>query len=215
MKFRSPVNRASLIGVFIILVILCETGAYLATTPRATEHFFEFYLLGRNGIMTAYYPQGGSNLRVGRNVEWTVGVQNYMGSVQLVEIRVKLANETINAPDDVNYTPSSAPELVTFDQFILDNGTWQFPFAWRISNATLTGESIRILALEVNNQTYQIADWSAEKGYNFRLIFELWTWQTESSAFIFDFGSNGGHRTAWLQMWFNLTNTQPMPPVSQ
>ena len=214
MKFQLPINRVMLVGVFIILVILCETGAYLATTPRATEHFFQFYLLGRNGIMADYYPQGGSNLHVGTNVEWTVGVQNYMGGVQLIEIRVKLANETVSPPDDVNYTPSSAPELVTFDQFILDNGTWQFPFEWEISNATLTGGSTRILALEVNNETYRIADWSAKKGYNFRLIFELWTWQTENSAFIFDFGSNGGHPTAWLQMWFNLTSTEPTP-ISQ
>jgi len=208
-KFQSPVNRVILISVFIILTIMCETGAYLATTPRATEHFFQFYLLGRNGNLTDYYPKARPNLRLGTNVEWTVGVQNYMESVQLVEIRVKLANETISPPDDVNYTPSSAPELMGFDRFLLDNGTWQFPFVWSIANATLTGGSIHILTLELNNETYQIADWSAKKGYNFRLIFELWTWQTESNTFVFDFGSNGGHRTAWLQIWFNVTNTQP------
>jgi uncharacterized membrane protein len=211
-KFRSPVTRVILIGVFIILIIVCETGAYLATTPRATEHFFQFYLLGRNGNMTDYYPQGDPNLRVGSNVEWTVGVQNYMGSVQLVEIRVKLANETISPPDDVNYAPSSARELMSFNQFLLDNGTWQFPFIWSITNASTISGSTRILTIRINNQTYQTSDWSANNGYNFRLIFELWTWQAESNAFVFDFGSNGGHRTAWLEVWFNATNPTPLPP---
>ena len=116
-----------------------------------------------------------------------------MANVQLVEIRVKLANETISPPD--NATPSSAPELIAFDQFILDNGTRQFPFVWSIINATTAAGSVHILRIQVNNETYQISNWSANDGYNFRLILELWVWQTNLNMLTFGWNSNGAYHT--------------------
>ena len=199
-------------GVFIILIILCETGTYLATTPRATEHFFQFYILGGNGLLADYFPRGNPNLRAGVKVDWTIGVQNDMGNSQIIEVRVKVANQTIDSPNDLNYTASPAPELMRIDQALLNNETSEFPFVWSISNATSTKDSTQILAIQVNNQTYRISDWMAKKGYNFRLIFELWSLRTTSNEFVFDFGSDGGHRQAWLQVWFNATNTQQPPP---
>ncbi len=51
------------------------------------------------------------------------------------------------------------------------------------SNATLSDGYAWILSLEIDNETYQISDWTAMNGYNFRFTFELWTWQTETDAF--------------------------------
>ncbi|MGA8905949.1 MAG: DUF1616 domain-containing protein [Candidatus Bathyarchaeia archaeon] len=211
MKFTSTQNRRTLIAVFIALIVIAETAAYVATTPRPQERFFQFYVLGSNRLAADYYPQNTPDLRVGSPVSWYVGVTNFMENVQLVEIRLKLGNETTLAPNDTSYAPSSAPELIAFDRFLMDNETWEFPFVWNISNGTTTAGSMRIVTARINNETYQIPDWSATNGLNFRIILELWVWQTNANAFEFGWSSNGERRTAWLQLWFNVTNLSPPP----
>ena len=185
----------------------------MATTPRPQERFFQFYVLGSNRLAADYYPQNNTNLRVASPLSWYVRVTNFMGNVQLVEIRLKLGNETTTPPNDTSYASSSAPELVAFDRFLMNNETWEFPFAWSITNATTTAGSIRILRIQINNETYKISNWSANNGYNFRLILELWVWQTNTNMLTFGWNSNGEHRTAWLQLWFNMTT--PTPPPQQ
>jgi uncharacterized membrane protein len=183
--------------------------AYVATTPRPSEQFFQIYVLGGNHTVTGYYPGDNSDLRVDERVTWYLGVTDNMGAVQLVSLRIKTSNMTISPPDE-NGSESPAPTVTDFAKFLQNNETWEMPLVWSISNATLTGGFTRILNLEINNETYQISDWTARDGYNFRLIFELWTWQTDSNAWGFGWNSNGEHRTAWLQVWFNMTNVQPV-----
>jgi len=79
---------------------------------------------------------------------------------------------------------------------------------WNISDAVLVGNSTRILKLQINNESYQIQDWSASNGRNFRLIFELWTWQADTNAFEFGWTTNSENRVAWLQVWFNTTSAR-------
>jgi hypothetical protein len=42
--------------------------------------------------------------------------------------------------------------------------------------------------------------------YNFRLILELWTRQTEANSLEFGWTTNSEHWVAWLQVWFNMTS---------
>lgn len=212
MRFTSSQNKRTLIAVFIALIVIAETAAFVTTTPGPQERFFQFYVLGSNRVAADYYPQNNPNLRVASSVSWYVDVTNFMGNVQLVEIRLKIGNETTPAPNDTSYAPSSAPELIAFDRFLMNNETWEFPFVWSITNATTTGGSTRILTARINNETYEISNWSATDGYNFRVIIELWVWQTNTSMFTFGWNSNGEYRTAWLQVWFNMTTPTPPPP---
>jgi hypothetical protein len=206
MRFKIGENRRTLVAVFILLVILAETGVYVAITPRPQEQFFQFYILGKNRLAADYYPLNDTNLHVGSNMSWYVGVTNSMGSVQLVEIRLRLGNGTTSTPNDTTGTPSSAFELLAFDRALMDNETWELPIAWNIANATKTANSTRIIIMQINNQLYEPSDWSAFKGYNFRLILELWVWQPNTNTFEFGWSNSGQRRTAWLQIWFNMTN---------
>lgn len=203
-------NRKNLLVVFIMLTMLAETGVYVATTPRPQEQFFQFYVLGRNRLAADYYPENRANLQVPANMSWYIGVTNNMGNVQMVEIRLRLGNGTTSTPNDTTPTPSSAPELLAFDRILADNETWEFPFSWSIANATKTSSSTLITIVKVNNQAYEPLDWSAVKGYNFRVIFELWVWQTNTNSFEYGWNSSGQRRTAWLQIWFNMTNPGPI-----
>jgi len=96
----------------------------------------------------------------------------------------------------------------------MNNETWEFPFVWSVTNATATAGSTRILTMQINNETYQTSNWSAINGYNFRLILELWVWQTNTNTLTYGWNSNGEYRTAWLQLWFNMTTPTPPPPPS-
>jgi len=116
-----------------------------------------------------------------------------------------LGNQTIQPPNDQNATASQAPMIAEFQRFLQDNETWEFPFMWRILNATSTGGVTRISGLEINNQTYPVLGVEARDGYNFRFIIELWTWSVDSNAFQFGWYAGAEQRVAWLQVWFNAT----------
>jgi hypothetical protein len=198
-------NRRNLLVIFITLLIVFEMIAYVSTTPRPQEQFFQFYALGANRMAADYYPNNNSNIRPNQPVKWYVGVTDLMGNVQLVSIRVRLGNEIISAPDDVQGVPSPAPLVTEFTRVIQENETWELPFVWQIMNSSTTEGSARILELQINNQTVAMQNSTAPDGYNFRLIFELWTWNLDSGGFEFGWWQATEHHVAWLQLWFNAT----------
>lgn len=199
-------KRRNLLAVFILLLVIFETLVYVATTPRPQEQFFQIYLLGTNHMAADYYPNNDSSIRTGELVNWYLGVTNSMGSVQLIAVRTKLGNSTINAPNDTQASPSPAPFVTEFRQFMENNETWEFSFVWEILSVSTAQGSTRIVALQVNNQTVLLSDPSARNGYDFRFVFELWTWDTDLANFQFGWFAPIEHRVAWLQIWFNVTS---------
>lgn len=65
MSFISSQNRRTLIAVFFTLLVVCEMLAYVATTPRPQEQFFQIYVLGSNHMAADYYPNGDPDIRIG------------------------------------------------------------------------------------------------------------------------------------------------------
>lgn len=195
--------------VFIALFIIFEAASYVATTPQQTEEFFQLYVLGANHMTADYYPNDDPNIGLGESVSWYLGVTNFMGSVQLVAIRIRLGNQTIQPPNDQTDAPSSAPLVMEFQRFLSDNETWEFPFVWEIMNATTSGGVTRVLGLEINNQTYPVVGLGAQNGFNLRFIIELWTWNVDSDSFGFGWYAGSQQSVAWLQIWFNATTTAP------
>ena len=201
-------DKRNLIVVFITLLVVFEMIAYVATTPRPSQQFFQLYVLGSKRMAADYYPNNKPDISRGETVTWYLGATNSMGNVQLVEVRVKLGNPTINPPDDQLALPSPAPLVTEFKRFTQDNETWEFPFVWSVTNVRFANNSAQILEFEINGETFQVVDCSARSGYNFRLIFELWTWNTDTGAFQFGWVTGGEHRVAWLQIWFNATQAR-------
>jgi hypothetical protein len=193
--------------VFLTLLILFEIVAYASLTPRPSEKFFQLYVLGSNEAANNYYPYNSSSLQVGEKVNWHLGVVNDMGSAQFVAIRVKLGNLTIDTPNDTLATPSPAPMVAEFKQFIQENGTWEIPFSWEVANFTTTADGhILTLELMINNGTYLVQNPPSCVAYscNFRMIFELWTWSVSAADFQIGWSNGDQQRIAWLQLWFNL-----------
>ena len=202
-KLSEDVKRA--IMVFIMATIVFTMLAYVAITPRPREQFFQIYVLGETGMAERYYPENNSDIIVGRVVKWYVGTTNFMGSVQYVVIKVKLANSTIKAPDDVNHVPSPAPVLLEFRKVLTNNDTWEFPFTWVMKEVVGDRGDISPTILEINNVKIRNSHVSAIRGYNLRIVFELWTYDPQSDSFVFGWRTSAEQRVAWLQIWFNAT----------
>jgi len=200
------------LALFFTFLIIFEAAAFVATTPRPKESFFELYVLGANGLAGDYYPNNSSFIQLDELVTWQIGIANQMGSVQFVEIQVKLANQTINPPNDTTSSPSPAPLVTEFKHFAADNGTWEFPFVWEILNVTTQGGRSRIFRLQIDQVTYVLTNsptCSNPSSCEFRFIFELWTWSDYLNDFQIGWLNGDQRRIAWLQLWFYLTPGVP------
>lgn len=191
--------------MLVTLLIFFEMAAYVATTPRQREEFLQMYVLGANRMATDYYPRNDPDIRLGDSVRWYLGVTNSMGNVQFVVIRIKLGNETVESPDDLKALPSPALLVKEFQRFVVKNETWEFPLFWQIEDAVVIDGSTYIRRLTINDETFLVEGCSAQHGYNFRFIIELWTWSTDSDALQFGWQVGSERRVAWLQVWFNAT----------
>jgi len=204
LKLSEDGKRA--VTIFISATIVFSTLAYVAVTPRPREQFFQIYVLGETRKAERYYPNNNPNILVGQVVRWHLGATNFMGSVQYVVIKVKLGNSTIKAPDDVKYVPSPAPLLLQFKRVLVNNETWEFPFVWVIREIGVNGGMVNPALLEINGVGVRNSQVGALKGYNFRVVFELWTFDLESESLVFGWRTGAERRVAWLQIWFNATS---------
>lgn len=204
---RKPVTVRQLLSILLILLLLFEIAAYATTITIPSEKSFQLYMLGSNETAGNYYPNNSSYLQLGENVSWHLGIVNEMGSVQFIAIRVKLGNLTIEPPNNTLATPSPAPFITEFKEFLPNNGTWEMPFNWQVTNYTTTANGhILTLNLTINNMTYMIQNPPSCPVYscNFRLIFELWTWNVDTANFQIGWTNDGEQKLAWLELWFNL-----------
>jgi hypothetical protein len=205
-------RRIRLLQIFLTLLIVFEMGTYTSTITRPSEKFFQFYVLGSDQSVGNYYPNNLTRIVIGENIRWNLGLVNDMGSVQFVSIRVKVGNQTIDAPNDTMALPSPAPFITEFKHFMQNNETWQIPFDWQIANAATTPDGhVRIQELTIDNQTYALnvpLTCSSMNSCSFRLIFELWTWNVDSADFQFGWWNGNQQQIAWLQVWFSLTTVK-------
>jgi len=198
-----------LLPLFLMFLVLFEVSAYVSMAPRLQAGFFELYVLGPNKTPSAYYPNNSPLIEAGTSLSWYLGVSNRMGTLQLVDIRVKLGNSTINPPNDTMGYASSAPLVLDFKQFMVNNETWQFPFLWQVLNFTTSqGGSSPILRLRIGNATFVLTNTpicTSSSSCQFRFIFELWTWNVDQNDFQIGWWNGDQHRIAWLQVWFTVT----------
>ena len=170
------------------------------------EQFFALGVLGENMMAEHYYPVDDPKIKCGETVKWHVVIYNHMGSAQYVSIRAKLLNQTTPPPDDMNHTASPVPFFKEIRRVLVDNETWTFPFYWSVEDVAGPNDSFKIKALKLNNTTLtQCLDTAALNGYNFRIVLELWTYSNEAAGFRYGWGAGEEARSAWVQIWFNLT----------
>jgi len=205
-QLHIPHDVALFLAILIASSMVVASVTWLYLNPRPVEKFFALGLLGENMMAEHYYPGDDPRVKPGDLVKWHVTLYNHMGSVQYVAVRAKLLNQTTPPPDDLNHTASSVPFFKEIGHVLVDNETWVFPFYWSIDNVSWSGDPARIAALKVNNVTItQGLNTTALGGYNFRIVLELWSCGNETTGFQFGWRSGEEIRSAWVQIWFNLT----------
>jgi len=190
--------------VFVSAFMIFAMLAYVAVTPLPKEKFFQLYALGETRMAERYYPNNNTNIPTDTPVKWYLGTTNFMGSTQLAIVRAKLGNQTLTPPNETIATPAPLPTIIEFSRVLQNNETWEFPFIWKIVNTTEVG-NLTYLTLNINGLEIHIEDVGAKDGYNYRLMFELWTLDTETNEIIFGWKASNDRRVAWLQLWFNAT----------
>lgn len=197
-----------LLPIFFSLLILLEVFAYTTTITPPGQKYFQLYALGSTGSANNYFPNNSPSIRLGQAVIWQLAVVNDMGLVQFVAVLVKLGNQSTVAPNDTLGLPSAAPFVAEFKQVMQNNATWNINFEWRVTNFTTTPDGyLRSVDFSIDNITYLVESppSCSLRSCNLRLIFELWTWNTDSADFQIGWWNGSQHRIAWLQLWFNLT----------
>lgn len=201
---KASFNKWRFLSILTSCILIYSTIAYTLMNPRPREQFFQLYALGSQHMIGDYYPENTTTITLNTNVSWYIGVTNFMGSIQYVMVKVKLGNASIPPPNQTTSTPSPAPEVASFRRILMDNETWEIPFNWKIKSVE-EREGELYISLEINGAETGVIEVGAVNGYNFRLIFELWSYDFQAGQFVFGWSSNGERRSAWIQLWFNTT----------
>jgi len=191
-----------------VATLVTSAVAYGVLNPPPSEQFFAMWVLGSEGLAEHYYPNDDPNLRIGEEVNWTLGVYNHMGSLQYVVVRVKLLNSTIASPDELSGTPSPASPLIEFTRVLVDNETWSLPFKWSIDSLDARGRSLILTRLAINEEHFRGELVNAASGFNYRFIFELWFYDQTSNDLSFSRATSNITYSVWTQIWFNATATR-------
>jgi len=204
--FRLRVSEGGkrFLTILIASLLIYSTIAYISTTPRPKEQFFQLYILGETKMAEKYYPDDNPNISPKTPVQWYLGVTNFMGSVEYIIIKAKLGNQTLQPPNEASVMPANLPTIIEFRRILLDNETWEIPFTWKIANVDMKGE-MAFLTLNINNKNITVQGVGAKGGHNFRIILELWILDKETKNYVFGWKTQGQRRVAWLQIWFNAT----------
>lgn len=198
------------VAVFAVMVTLVTSSiAYRTLSPPPSEQFLAMWVLGTKGLTEHYYPRDDPNLKMGEEVNWTLGIHNHMGSIQYVVVRVKLLNSTSPSPDDLTNKPSPVTPLLESTRVLLDNETWAIPFRWKITDVALKNEKLTLKEILINETPFRHELVTAVSGINYRFVFELWSYDQATNDLAFSWRTDNVQHSVWTQIWFNATTPIP------
>ncbi|HVH15878.1 MAG TPA: hypothetical protein VNA15_09205 [Candidatus Angelobacter sp.] len=178
----------------------------MAAHPPRVEEFSSIALLGETMNTTNYFPNNATSVLLNQQISWEVQVYNHMGSVQLYQVKVSVTNTTINGmpagPNATSHTPSQGDMVLETYRVLLNGENWNLPLQWSITQETNGGGITTIQGMKVNNNVVPVGI-SAVSGKSFRIVIELWSYDTETHDFIFSFTGNGVLYSVFNQIWFD------------
>ena len=192
------------IGTFIIFLTL--TVALISIFwPRYEEQFFEFGLLGPDKLAESYFPKNNSAIEVGSQINWYIYLHNhYMGSQQNVIVKVKLVNSSIELPNDQSNKPTSFDSFTEFPLSLSTGDTLFVPLSWSIVETISNNNSTILKQLAFNDQTVDV-DVSTSSNSFFRMIFELWVYDSFSETYKFGWNSGEEFSSASFYIGFRVS----------
>jgi uncharacterized membrane protein len=200
---RQVLASRTFLLLFSSLLIIYLSIAYVASEPRPQERFLSISTLGSNMMAGHYYPSNSSLIDTGFDVSWYLNVYNRMGNPEYLSIRVKLINSTQTAPDDNLHLPSPENHIIELRHMLANDSTWVTPLSWTITEIDKKQDYVVIKGLKINDLEFDDLHIASSDG-DFRLIFELWRYDTETNDFSFTWSSGLDERSTWNQIWFSV-----------
>jgi hypothetical protein len=194
--------------VFLVLLVslsaIYSSAAYYATSKAPSQPYMAFGVYS-NHALQEYISDDNFTIRPPQTTNWTLTVGNLMNVAQFAMVVVRLGNSTTQTPNST--TPAaSVPELIAMQLFLGIGETSKLNFTWTVQSVNQTGGLVFPSLLINGQQTSGQLQIGAASGRNFRLIFELWTFDTGRESFQYGYpGMAGSTVGEWLQVWFNTS----------
>ncbi|SFM55275.1 DUF1616 domain-containing protein [Methanolobus profundi] len=138
---ESRLDRILTIILVISILASVMTLVYVVVTPKQGEKFTEFYILGPERMADNYRTE----LVVGNSVDVIVGVVNHEYDVVNYSIVIKLDNETMDTPENLQHVA------------LAHNVTWERPVSF-VPAVTGTDMKLQYLLYRDDNMTEPYRD---------------------------------------------------------
>jgi|SRR5207237_5611949 len=192
--------------LFISLTAIFSSVTFYAMSSKPSQSFIGFGIYSQNGLQ-GYLPNSNLTVSVRQTVNWTFAVTNRMNMAEFVMIHTIIGNSSTTPPNAT--TPSTPPNATALlgatEQFINDGETSRINFTWTIESSYQIAQ-LTYLNVSIDGQSaVSSAPVGTTSGRNFRLIFELWTFDPVSGSFQYGYPGQTSQVGVWLQVWFNAS----------
>lgn len=192
---------ATYLVVFISLATIFTSATFYIISPKPTQSYMGFGVYSQQGLQ-GYVP-GNMTITPPQTLNWNLTVANRTGREQFIMVIVRIGNSTTFSPN-VTSPATPLPELGRLDRFVGDGETSNINFTWTVESTNQTGDLV-FLNLQINGQSVSSAPIGSVSGSNFRLIFELWTFDLSSGSFEYGYPGEFAQIGTWLQVWFSTS----------
>ncbi len=193
--------------VFALLAGVFSPIAALSSHAKDTnaERFLALTILNDDMKIGQYFASNATTIAPEENVNWYVKVQNGMDKSEFINIKMKLLNSTGQGPDDLSNTPSPEQEIISFTHVLPPGSTWITPLNWTVDKTEIQDGQVFINRVTMNDKVVDNLDIGSVDGKNFRILIELWRYDTNIKDFTFVWPSSLNEtRSVWNQIWFNI-----------
>jgi hypothetical protein len=170
--------------VALFLIILSPTLTFFFIFTQG-EPFSQLWILGPNHT-AADYPL---DVMINEDYLFYVGVSNHLGHSSYYVLYVKLANQDEPLPNTTAGIPSPLTPLTEYRLFIQDEESWGTSLKFSLSDVSIFENQSLVKIININNVAFNVdklAPWSVKNnGYYYRLIIELWIYNSEFDALQF------------------------------
>lgn len=192
---------ATYLVVFISLATIFTSATFYIISPKPAQSYMGFGVYSQQGLQ-GYVP-GNMTITPPQTLNWNLTVANRTGREQFIMVIVRIGNSTTFSPN-VTSPATPLPELGRLDRFVGDGETSNINFTWTVESTNQTGDLV-FLNLQINGQSVSSAPIGSVSGSNFRLIFELWTFDLSSGSFEYGYPGEFAQIGTWLQVWFSTS----------
>ncbi len=188
--------------LLISFTVIYSSVTFFFVSPSSSQAFLGFGVFSERGTLSDYVPGAGLSLSVSETLTWRLDIFNRMGVIQLVRVVVRVGNLTTSSPGGTD-PDSQLPSLGMIERFVPDQDTAVIDFSWRVVSINQTSGMI-FPRFQINNGTPVSSRVGTPEGRDFRIIFELWTYNPDAGEFQYGWTSGGSKYVSWLQVWFDV-----------